>query len=147
MRTPLSLARIVAVCGLPLLFLTGCGSQKTVKVSGKLVLPSQIKLADNDSVMVTFTPDEDIKAQGGSGTVSPSALTFDAAVPPGKYKVSVTIQSYPGAAENKQRSQELTKFSTTYSLKSTPLRYEVTAEANQAITIDLSKPPGTITKN
>src|SRR5262245_15945875 len=96
-----------ALGGLFVVLLAGCGSSaKPVTVTGKLVLPKQVKLAETDSVIVTFTPEEATKP-GGTGTVNPKDLTFTASVPPGKYKVSVTFQPYAGEKDSAQREREL----------------------------------------
>src|SRR4051794_18198530 len=132
----------VVVCGLTLLTLSGCtSSSKTVTVDGKVVLPPKIKVAETDSITVTFAREDDATAPGASATASPTALTFEANVRPGKYKVSVRVQAYAGMKDSQQRERELTQ-----QMASAPnMSYEVTGDARQSITIDLVK--GTVTKN
>jgi hypothetical protein len=141
-----SRARLIALGSLFVLLLAGCGkSGKTVTVTGKLVLPQKAKLAESDSVIVTFLPEDNPTAPGGTANVNPKDLTFSLAVPPGKYKVSVTFQPYPGEKDSEQRTKELNQHVGMFSRDATALRHEVGSEPNQAITIDLVK--STITKN
>jgi len=139
-------SRLLVGAGLVVvLVLSGCGSVKPVKVSGKLVLPAGVKLVDTDSVMVYFTPENDPTATGGAATVNPTSLTFETTVPAGKYKVGVTAQAYPGMKESPQREKELSQRFGTFGVTTTALHYEVTKDANQSITIDL--PQGMVKKN
>jgi hypothetical protein len=132
---------VIAVCGVALLALSGCTSAKTVTVAGKLVLPPKVKVAETDSVTVTFVRQDDPAAPGASATASPTGLTFEAAVQPGKYKISVRVQAYSGMKDSQQREKELTQ-----QMASAPtMSYEVTSDAKQSITIDLVK--GAVTKN
>jgi len=133
---------VVALCGLALLTLSGCTtSSKTVVVDGKVVLPPKIKLAETDSITITFAREDDPSAPGGAATASPTTLTFEANIRPGKYKVSVRVQTYAGMKDSQQRERELTQ-----QMASAPtMSYEVTGDAKQSITIDLVK--GTVTKN
>ena len=127
--------------GLGLLFVAGC-SERTVNVSGKLVLPSKVKIVESDSVTVQFIPDGD-KGKAAFASVSKSEQTFTVKdIVAGKYKITVSITPYP---DQKKRIPLLEPINTKYDAKSTPLRYEVTAEPNQSITIDLDK--GTTSKS
>jgi len=141
MLRPRAHSPVVAVCGLALLTLSGCTSAKTVTVDGKVVLPPKVKLAETDSITITFAREDDPSAGGGSATASPPGLTFETAIHPGKYKVSVRVQAYAGMKDSQKRERELTQ-----QMASAPtMSYEVTGDAKQSITIDLVK--GTVTKN
>jgi hypothetical protein len=134
-------SQVVAACGLALLTLSGCTSAKTVTVDGKVVLPPKVKVSETDSITVAFTREDDATAPGGTATASPTGLTFEANVPPGKYKISVRVQAYAGMKDSQKRERELAQ-----QMASAPtLSYEVTGDARQSITIDLVK--GTVTKN
>jgi hypothetical protein len=144
----------LALFGVALLFVTGCGSGKGAPVSGKVVLPNSIKLVDTagseDRIEVIFVPD-DPKKKGTTATAKPPGLTFTANTPettgvlPGKYKIAVNVSPYmggPGSQERKQRLDDL--INKQYAADTTKLTYEVTA-GPQTITIDLTK--GTVTKD
>lgn len=135
-----SLSRAAAGAALALVLLTGCGGgNKPVAVTGKLVVPSKVKLSETDSIQVTFTPEDAGKASGGVGTVSPKDLTFTVNVPPGTYKVAVTFQAYPGEKESEKRQKDFSQHVGMFETGATALRYEVKNEANQSVTIDLTK--------
>jgi hypothetical protein len=136
----LHLTPIAACVGL--VFFAGC-SEKTAVVSGKLVLPSNLKLVENDSVTLVFVPD-------GQGSKSPGAVysiadnTFKAKdVPPGKYKITISITPYPGK-ENEKRKAICDQLNSVYDGKATKLSCEITTDANQSLIIDADK--GTVTK-
>jgi len=121
--------------------LSGCTSAKTVTVTGKVVLPPKVKVAETDSITVTFVREDDPSASGGSAAASPPGLTFETNMRPGKYKVSVRVQAYAGMKDSQNRERELAQ-----QMASAPtLSYEVTGDARQSITIGLVK--GTVTKN
>lgn len=144
MPTPsLARHRLVAAASLALVLVLGCGGGKTVTVSGKLVLPPKVKLAETDSIAVTFAP-EDKDGKSASATVSPKDLTFNAQVPPGKYKIGVTVQPYAGTKDAEARTKEINAVIGSFDAAATALRYEVTAESTQSVTIDLAK--GTVSK-
>jgi hypothetical protein len=141
MSLSLSASRLVAAvtAALALAVLSGCGgSKKTVTVSGKVVMP-KVKLMDTDSITVTFTPEDNPTAPGGTSSVSPKDLAFSVNVAPGKYKVAVTVQGYPGEKGSDKRDSEFANYFGKYGTGVTPLRYEVTSDPNQSITIDLAK--------
>lgn len=149
MLRTLRLSPLLVCATLALLVLPGCG-KKGAPVKGKLVLPPEVKLADNDTVKVTFIPDK-TGAEGYSGKVSPSDLSFvvdsgnKKGVQPGKYKVAVSIQPYPGGEGTAERKQKLQPLNSAYDPGTTKLTYDVTSDSNQSITIDLTK--GSVTKN
>jgi hypothetical protein len=125
--------------------LAGCGSKSSgVEVKGKVVVPKQVKLADTDSIIVTFLPEGDPKASGATATVNPKDMTFSTTVRPGKYKVAVTFQPYPGEKDSAKRAKELEPKVGAYTTESTPLRAEISSESPQTMTIDLAA--GSISK-
>jgi len=122
----------------------GCGGPATSKVSGKIVLPPNTKLIETDSVAVNFMP-EDAKNKGGSTTASPTDLTIrPIELPTGKFKVTVQLQAYPGSKDHEKRNATFDTLNKGFDARTSKLTYDVTAEPEQAITIDLGK--GTITK-
>ena len=72
-----------------LAILTGCGGgSKRVTVAGKVVVPQKVKLADTDSITVTFTPEAGGTAPGGSATVSPKDDGVGTMVTPALLRIS-----------------------------------------------------------
>jgi hypothetical protein len=142
---PRLLLVVTALCLLPL---AGCGT-KGYTVTGKVVLPANVKMAADDSVTILFAP-EDPKGTSAPAEFTPSDNTFVAkgpegkGLPPGKYKVSVQITPYPGKPESAQRATQLSGINSAYDLANTKMTYEVTKDSSQSITIDLTK--GTVTK-
>ncbi len=141
-----SVSLFVVLC---LLVLPGCGkSGATLK--GTLVLPSNLKLTDTDSVRVSFMP-EDQKGQGYPATVSVADKSFVAqgpgkkGIPAGKYKVAVQLQPYMGSPDSEQRSAAFEQFNNAFNATNSRLTYEVTSESTQSITVDV--PKGSVTKN
>ena len=132
--------RLVAAASLALLLLLGCGSAKPVTVTGKLILPGKVKVAESDSLSVVFVPEDSAKGKSGTATVNPQDLTFSGQVLPGNYKVAVTVTPYAGMKDTDARTELLEKQMGAFSSTSTSLRYEVTKEASQSITVDLTKP-------
>jgi len=137
-----NLARSLLVpVGIGMLFVAGC-SERTVNLSGKLVLPAKLKISEKDSVTVAFTP-EGTAGKAGVGVFSNSEQAFTVKdISPGKYKLTVSITPYP---DEKKRAPLLEPINVKYDAKSSPLKYEVTAEPNQSITVDLDK--GTVSKS
>jgi len=132
--------RLVAA-SLALLLALGCGGDsKPVRVTGKLVLPDKVKVAETDSINIVFAPEGEAKGTGGSATVNPKDLTFSGEVPPGKYKVGVTITPYAGMKDTEARTKQLQQQIGAFNTGATPLRYEVTSDSGQSFTVDLSKP-------
>lgn len=141
-----SLARpkLVAATALALLLLVGCGGAKSVTVNGKLVMPKDVKLAETDSIVVTFTPEDAAKGKGATATVSPNELTFSLNAIPGQYKVAVAVQAYAGEKGSEKRSEMLANKLGKYDAANTGLRHEVTSDDPQTVTIDLAA--GTVAK-
>lgn len=132
---------------LGLLFVTGCGGgPKTVTVAGKLVLPANVKLADNDSVGISFLSDEKTE-QNAHAVYTPSDSSFECknAVSKVKYKVIVSIQPYMGSPDSEKRAASLDAVNKKFGRDASSLTYETTQDAQQKITIDLNA--GTVTKN
>jgi len=135
-----------ALVGVVLLVSAGCGPGKGTPVSGKVVPPAGVKLADEDQIEINFVPDDPKVKRGAGGTAKPPGLTFTVAMSegpgmlPGKYKVTVRITPYagsPGFQERKQRLDDLLnkKFG---EVGTTPLSFEVPASKDPVtVTIDL----------
>jgi len=130
-----------------LLSLTGCsGGKGPVTVSGKLVLPNNVTLADNDNVTISFLPEEkaDLPAvavfskEGGS-------FECKTTVSKAKYNITVRIEPYPGSPNAEKRAGSFETLNNAFSRDSTKLKYETTADSRQSITLDLTA--GTVTKN
>ena len=139
--------RAVLVVGtaLCLLVLVGCGGKKPVTVKGTIELPKtlNVKLAEQDVIKVGFEPET--KGQEGVGaTASATSRSFTAQVPPGKYKISVSITPYPGSEGSEKRKEQLSMLNRAFSPSNTKMTYDVTADHEQTITIDLST--GTVKK-
>jgi hypothetical protein len=124
----------------------GCGP-KGGQVKGTLVLPANVKLAENDAVQVSLIP-ESGKDTPPPGEFTVADMSFQLkgiggrGVPAGKYKVSVMVQPYGGAdAKRKPLFEALNE---KYNPGKTPLTYDVTGDSVQTITIDLTK--GAVTK-
>jgi hypothetical protein len=126
-----------------LLVLAGCGKQGAT-ITGKLVLPATVQLEENDIAKITFLPEEQ-GLRPSVALVSPSDNSFVAkgpeperrGVPPGKYKVAVKLLLQPASENAAKREKLFESLNQRYDEKNTPLTYEVTAEPQQAITIDL----------
>jgi hypothetical protein len=132
-------ARFAAAAALALLLLAGCGGAKTFTVTGKLVLPPKVKVADADSVNIILVPEDAAEAASGKSAtlaVNPKDLTFSGTVSPGKYKVGLAITPYAGMKDSETRTKELNQNIGKFNTGATPLRYEVTGDAN--ITVDFA---------
>jgi hypothetical protein len=137
----------VLALALGLLALAGCG-QHGATVKGTVVLPPQVKLEENDSLIVILVP------EGENSVASPSPVKPDLSfvsmgptgkgVPPGKYKITVSLTPYMGSPEAEKRKPSLDPINKQYDSAHTKLSYEVTSDPQQSITIDLAK--GTVTK-
>jgi hypothetical protein len=134
----------LAAC-LGLVFFAGC-SERTASISGKVVLPSQVKLDENDAVAIIFHPENDTGLVP-NGIFSKTDNTFVAKdVPPGKYKISVMITAYPGKNAD-QHNAVLNKYiNDPYGREATKLHCEITADSSQSVTIDAIKGTVTVTK-
>ena len=116
--------------------LAGC-TDKTTSVSGKLILPNDISVAENDSVTIVFMPEKDGKTI--AGLYSPAEKTFTAKeIAPGSYKITVRIVPYPGKDSDKRKAT-YERFNKSHDREGTKLKYEFTAEPSQSITIDADK--------
>ena len=135
----------LAVC---LLALAGCSGKKGATVKGTLVPPPNVQLAGSDVVQMLFA------AQDPGGQNSPVSFpsgpqSFVANGPvregvlPGKYKITVAIQSY-GVAPDPKHAAALAALSARYDDAHTKLMYEVTRDSVQTITVDLGQ--GTVTR-
>jgi len=139
--------------GIGLLLVAGCGPGKGTPVSGTLVLPDGIQLADNDGVDLTFAPQDPNIKKGGKGIVKPADKTFTAnsvettGLLPGQYKITVRITPYQGMPDSAKRGVALEPLNKKYGeLEKTPLTIDIPpGPAPVSITIDLAK--GTATKS
>jgi hypothetical protein len=141
-HTVLVRALAISMC-FGLLFVAGC-PQRTVNLSGKLVLPAKVSLADNDSVTIALAPESE-GGKAGVASCSKADMAFTIKdITPGKYKISVSINTYPGE-KDKNRPELFKPLNAKYgNPKTTPLNFEATGDGNQSITVDLDK--GTVTK-
>lgn len=138
-------------CVAALLALTGCGPGKGSVVTGKIVLPKDIKLEKDDQVSINFIPEGDAK-YAAAGSANGSDLSFTIAtgtvgVQPGKYKITVSITPYPNPnlKESEKRNRTLNDgFNKQFDKTATKLSYEVVSGDNN-ITIDLQN--NTVKKN
>lgn len=122
----------------------GCGfsaSPRTVK--GKLVLLPNMKLQETDTINLTFVPE----GEGSSAVADVSAkdATFTAQVPPGKYKIALSVTPYAGTKDAEKREQAFVQKYAPFAPGTTPLRYEVSSEPVQTVTIDLAQ--GSVSPN
>ena len=130
-----------------LLAVSGCGPSRAA-VSGTLVMPPDVKLQDDDSVTIMFTPDE--AGVGGSlATFNNKDHTFTVKAPDGnnpptgKYHITVSVLPYNSG--DQARKNELQQAFTPYATKeASKLEYTVGPESKQKITIDLTTPPGKV---
>jgi hypothetical protein len=137
-----SLAFTVVCCGL--LALAGCGPPRA-GVKGALVLPQGVALQDDDSVQISFHPTEPNEVGAGLAQYNAADKTFVAkspdgkGLPPGKYKISVVVQPYPGSKTDQRRADDLRNMNSFFSPDATKLTYDVTDARSQSITVDLGK--------
>lgn len=149
MSRPLVIRSVWTFGLIGLLVLSGCG-RKTAVVKGTVVLPANVKLIESDSAKIIFMPEEKDRP-ACSGAISTSDNSFVAhnptnkGLPPGKYKVTVRLQPYPGSKGSEKRQELFARINDKYDELASKLTYEVTEEPTQSITIDLTK--GTIAKN
>jgi hypothetical protein len=119
----------------------GCSAKKEVSVSGKLVLPADLERAENDGITIQFVPQDksDTSVQSVRSGASSRDLTIaPTAIYPGKYKIAVAFQPYPGP-EQAKRTALLAPVNKAFEAANTPLTYEVTLDKDQSITIDLAQ--------
>jgi len=146
--------RLLAVAAFLIFVLsTGCGGPgKGTPLSGKLVLPKDMKLQKDDSVNITFVPDGGDVTRAATCKFNADDLSFVAdtsettGVLPGKYKITVSIIPYQGTLGSEARVRQINDgINKQFDETMTKLSYEVTAGGAKTITIDLAK--STITKN
>jgi hypothetical protein len=134
-----------SVLGTCLLLLAGCGGTRTVNVSGKLNLPDNLKLVSDDAVNVILVPvDSGAKANNYTAKVENDHTFICRSVVPGKYKVTANFEAYPGKPGSAQRNENFKILNKTFDKNNSPLTYEVSGDAEQSITIDLTSK--TVTK-
>ncbi len=138
-------SRLLAVCAfaLSLNLIVGCGeiAGKVVTVSGKVILPSQIKLEDQDSIELRFAAESfDGPGKGAATSVSAKDLSFTATnVPPGKYKIVISVQPYAGTPGSNKRMLQLEPFNKANNLYQTKLSTEIGSQDIKDLVIDLDK--------
>ena len=141
---------ILASACLCLLVLSGCSTKPRATVNGTLVLPAGITLADDDTVQITFDP-EDNSSPATQAQVTPKEKSFvvkgtdGKGILAGKYKVAVQITPYLGMPGSQKHAASFDDINKTFGATSSSLTYEVTADPTQTITIDLAKK--TVTKS
>lgn len=140
LRVCLSFAAFVGCCFL----LAGCG-ERTVTVDGRIVLLPNTSLKDDDSIQLAFVETGGNKTVGALGKPDGKEASFTAQVPPGSYKITVTIRAYAGHKESEKRDAQFKSLNKAFSHDATTLTYEVTGDAKQSVTIDLAK--GRVSKN
>ncbi len=119
----------------------GCGSSsnKGVTVTGKVILPSGVHLAENDVGTVHFVAKNKNAKAAGTGLKKDLTFEFNN-VPPGMYKVGVKLDAYPGTKDTEKRNEIYERVNARFNADTnSPLTYEVTANSPQAIVIDLQK--------
>lgn len=128
------------------LALAGCGGPTGSNVSVTVVSP-KMKLEETDNIAVTFTPDGSGEPATATGSFKELPLVASRSnkpgVIPGKYKLTVVITPYAGMAKA-DRVQYIKDFNKGFDASASKLTYEVTADPNQSITIDLGA--NTVTK-
>ena len=146
MRPALSVLAF-GVVSVGLLAVSGCGPSRAA-VSGTLVPPTGVELKDDDSVTISFSPDE-AGALASIAAYDSKAKTFTIKGPDGnnpvvgKYKITVSVQPYNSG--DQARRDALQQAFTPYATKdASKLEYTVGPESKQTITIDLSTPPGKV---
>ncbi len=121
----------------------GCTSDRKVTVTGKLVLPANVKINDTDTVTISFIPeDKDKKTAAAKFASSDNSFTATD-VTPGKNKISVSFVPYPGK-DQQQHAAAFEPLNQKYSGAGSTLIYDVGPSGSQSITIDLAK--GTVSK-
>jgi hypothetical protein len=125
---------------LSLLALAGCGGgTNPVEVSGKLIMPPNLKLVESDVVVLTFLPEE-TPEKAVTAEVIPKEGSFTTKqILPGKHVITVVVQPYPGMPDSERRMTAFEGFNNSFTRENKKLTYEVTKDAQQSITIDLPK--------
>jgi hypothetical protein len=129
----------LVLSSLPLLLVTGCsGGKAKTPLSGKLVLPNNAQLAESDTVQMVFVPEEKTEPSA-LAVVSNADLSFKTTqTAPGKYKIAVKIEPYPGDQKSGARAKQFEALNAKYDQAKTPLKYEVTSASGQTLTVDLN---------
>lgn len=116
--------------------LTGCG-KKGVTVKGTVILPQGTTLAETDATTVTFRPEE-AGGMPSSAKIKADGSFVATKVYPGKSKISLSLEPYPGSTpEILKRKEAFRGLNKTFDANNSPLTYEVTSDPEQTITIDL----------
>jgi hypothetical protein len=137
--------RLFAVCAfaLSINMVVGCGENtgKVFTVSGKVILPSQIKLEDQDSIELRFAAESsDGPGKGAATSVSAKDLSFSATnVPPGKYKIVLSVQPYAGTPGSNKRMLQLEPFNKSNNMYQTKLTTEIGSKDVKDMVIDFDK--------
>jgi uncharacterized lipoprotein YehR (DUF1307 family) len=138
LRSPLAFA---CVC---LVALAGCGGTKPIQLTGKIVPPANVKLEETDTINLQFVPvDKTGKSAATTFTYKDQTFTCKDIVP-GKYKIAVQFVPYQGSKDSEARTAGFKKTNKNLNSENTKLTYEVTGDAQQAITLDLTS--DTVTK-
>jgi hypothetical protein len=141
MRARNLFAVVVGCC----LLLAGCG-ERTVNVSGTVALPPNITFKDDDSVQIGFEAEGGKKGVAAVGKPSGKEATFSAEIPPGSYRISVSLQAYAGHKDSGKHDAEFKDLNKSFkSADTTKLSYTVTSDPKQSIKIDLAQ--GSVSKN
>jgi hypothetical protein len=125
-----------------LLSLPGCGggSSKGVNLTGTVVLPPALKLAEGENLQMSFQPEDESTGKAYAGAYTPNDNSFTAKeVPPGKYKITFAVAPYPGSQDMQARMATLKPFNAAFDKAHTPLNVEVKKGTTQKLTIDLVK--------
>jgi hypothetical protein len=149
-RTRRPLAALTSAAALCLLAAAGCGPSRQ-SIKGTVVLPAGASLGEGDAVSINFVP-EDRANPTGYGAFSAADRSFVvrgasdgvSGLPPGKYKITVSVNVYPGP-DSDQRRAAWEAVNESYNTDHSKLNYEAAAGAAQTITIDLVK--GTVARN
>jgi hypothetical protein len=135
------------ILGLVAVPLVGCGGAAAGNAVEVTVSSTKMKLEDTDSIEVVFTPEGQADPATATGSAKDQPLKAGRSdapgVVPGKYKLIVRITPYAGMAPQ-QRVEAIKEFNKQFEATTSKLSYEVTADANQSIVIDLDA--NTVTK-
>lgn len=154
MRKP---TRALMVASIAFVFL-GCGGSKgsSIQFTGTIILPDKLKLIETDDVKLKFLPEDESGGVPATAKVSSGDLTFTlkgqdlkGGPLPGKYKVVVQITPYVKTeagddSEKRLRDELLKKLNKNYGARDTTMKYEITSDPTQSVSIDLRR--GVITK-
>ncbi len=133
----------LALLGMAVLTLAGCSAQG-VTVSGKVVFPPATKLVDTDTAQIAFMPDAKAAGKAVAAKIATDGSFACKDLPPGKYKLVVSLLPYPGSPDHAKRKAQFDRLDRAYDEQHSKLTDEV-ASGSQQITVDLVS--GTVTKN